>query len=52
MLQTGGCHFDKWNVPSERNRSAYSAELNDCGQDTLSPQRKQANCLFFLKKKE
>jgi hypothetical protein len=22
MLQTGGCHFDKWNVPSEINLTA------------------------------
>jgi hypothetical protein len=29
MLQTGGCHFDKWIVPSERNHPEMR-DLIDC----------------------
>jgi hypothetical protein len=48
MLQTGGCHFDKWIVPSERNHPVWIVpsernhpvflmrDLIDCVENNLS----------------
>jgi hypothetical protein len=44
MLQTGGCHFDKWIVPSERNRpDIVSQDLIELRNYSFSLTRKQAN---------
>jgi hypothetical protein len=49
MLQTGGCHFDKWIVPSERNRpDSIRRDLIDWVKDNLFLGRNQANNHSFF----
>jgi hypothetical protein len=44
MLQTGGCHANKWIVPSERNRPDFiGRDLIDWPEDNTSLGQWQAN---------
>jgi len=44
MLQTGGRHFDKWIVPSERNHPDFlMRDLIDCVGHNPSLSQYQAN---------
>jgi hypothetical protein len=47
-LQTGGCHFDKWILPSERNCPACIGRgLIDYPHYNPSPGENQAQLVFL-----